>query len=190
MDVLQIAKSKLRRELLNLYFINAEKEFYLRELERTLNLPVGNIRRELIKLEKIGLFHSKKKGNLTYYFLNKDYPLYNELKSIVSKTIGVKWILKSTLEKIKGIKTSFIYGSFAKNEQKEGSDMDVFIIGKVAENKLIEISKQLEKKLQREINYSLYDYNDFKKKKKEKNSFILELLKQPKIYLIGNENDL
>ncbi|MFA5779276.1 MAG: nucleotidyltransferase domain-containing protein [Elusimicrobiota bacterium] len=92
------------------------------------------------------------------------------------------------LEKIEGIKISFVYGSFARNEQNQASDIDVFIIGKVDENKLVEMFGKLERKLQREINYSLYDYNDFKKK--TKNPFIIEVLKQPKIFLIGDKNAL
>ncbi len=190
MDILQITKSKLRKELLNLYFINPEKEYYLRELERILNFSVGNIRRELLKLEKAELFHSRKRGNLTYYLLNTKYPLYNELKSIISKTTGIKWILKSALEKIKGVKVSFIYGSFARDEQKQASDIDILIIGTVDENILGRALAITEKKCQREINYSLYDYDDFIKKKKEKNPFILDVLKQAKIFLIGDENDL
>ena len=71
MELLEITRSKLRKEILNLYFTNSEKQFYLRELERILNFSVGNIRRELLKLERIGLFKTEKKGNLTYYFLNK-----------------------------------------------------------------------------------------------------------------------
>ncbi|MBI5573603.1 MAG: nucleotidyltransferase domain-containing protein [Elusimicrobia bacterium] len=190
MEILQIIKSKLRKELLSLYFTNPEKKYYLRELERILSLSVANIRRELINLEKTGLFQSEKKGNLTYYFLNKEYPLYTELKSIVFNTIGIRTTIKSMLEKIEGIKISFIYGSFAKNEQNQASDIDVFIIGKVDENKLVETFGKLERKLQREINYSLYEYNDFKRKKNGKNPFIAEVLKQPKIFLIGDKNVL
>ncbi|MFA5779275.1 MAG: hypothetical protein WC947_03990 [Elusimicrobiota bacterium] len=61
MEILQIIKSKLRKELLSLYFTNPEKKYYLRELERMLDLSVANIRRELINLEKTGLFQSEKK---------------------------------------------------------------------------------------------------------------------------------
>lgn len=190
MDIIQITKSKLRKDLFNLYFTSPEKEFYLRELERILGFSVANIRRELLNLEKTGLFHSRKRGNLTYYFLNTKYPLYGELKSIVSKTAGIKLSLKSNLEKIKEIKVSFIYGSFARNEQKQSSDIDVVIIGRVNENILAKVFALLEKIYQREINYSLYDYDDFIKKKKEKNPFILDVLKQPKMFLIGGENDL
>jgi len=190
MDMFRITKSKLREELLVLYFTNSNKKYYLRELERILNFSVGNIRRELIKLESTGLFLSENKGNLLYYYLNQSYPLFDELKSIIFKTSGAPKMLHTILEKFKGISQAFVYGSFAKGEEREGSDIDLLIIGKVDEDKLIEDIDKLERKLQREINYAIYEKVDFNKKKKEGNSFILDILKERKIFLIGDENEL
>lgn len=190
MEILQISKSRLRKGLLNLYFANPNKKFYLRELERILDFSVANIRRELIKLKKIGLFRIENRGNLTYYYLNKSFPLFQELKSIISKTSGAPRILKESLKKVKGIECAFIYGSFAKGEEKEASDIDLFIIGKVDEGKLIDEANKLEKKLQREINFTLYEKGDFEQKKKEANPFILEVIKERKIFLIGGKIEL
>jgi len=96
-------------------------------------------------------------------------------------------MLQNLLEKFDGISQAFIYGSFAKGKEKEDSDIDLLIIGEVNEDKLIEVISKLEKKLQREINYSIYRKGDFNKKKKEGNSFILDILKEKKISLIGYE---
>ena len=190
MDLFRITKSKLREELLVLYFTNPNKKYYLRELERILKFSVGNIRRELIKLESTGLFLSENKGNLVYYYLNKSYPLFEELKSIIFKTSGAPKMLQNILEKFNGISQAFIYGSFAKREEREGSDIDLLIIGNVDEDKLIEEIGKLERKLQREVNYAIYEKEDFNKKKKEGNSFILDILREKKILLIGDENGL
>lgn len=190
MDLTGIFKSKTRKELFRLYFTNPENEFYLRELERLLDIPVSMIRKELVRLEENGIFSSARKGNLAYFHLNKAYPLFTELKSIVFKTIGIKGLLKEILEKIKGVEVSFIYGSFAKNEENAGSDIDLFILGKIDEDKLVREIGKLEKILKREINYSLYTKDEFKKKKRTKDSFILDVLEEPKIFLVGNKNDL
>ena len=88
MDIFNIFKSKTRKALFKLYFSNLEGEYYLRELERLLNLPVSMIRKELFNLKKMGIFETKKRGNLTYFYLNKSYFLFDELKSIVAKTLG------------------------------------------------------------------------------------------------------
>ena len=190
MDLFRITKSKLREELLVLYFTNPNKKYYLRELERILSFSVGNIRRELIKLGSTGLFLSENKGNLVYYYLNKSYPLFKELRSIIFKTSGAPKILHNVLEKFDDIDRAFIYGHFTKGKEGKGSDIDLLIIGKVNEDRLFEEIDKLERKLQREINYAIYGKEDFNKKKKERNSFILDILKEKKIFLIGDENGL
>ncbi|MFH1777566.1 MAG: nucleotidyltransferase domain-containing protein [Candidatus Omnitrophota bacterium] len=190
MDISKIFNSKTRKELFRLYFTNPENAYYLRELERVLNIPISMIRQELLRLEKEGMFTFYKRGNLAYFSLNKAYPLFDELKSIVFKTIGVKGLITQQLEKIKGVKVAFIYGSFAKNEERAISDIDLFVIGNINENLLSRELARMEKTLKREINYSLYTKDEFIEKKKNKDSFILELLENKKIFLIGNRSDL
>jgi len=190
MDIANIFGSKTRKALFRLYFSNSESEYYLRELERILDIPVSMIRKELLRLEENGIFICTKRGNLTYFCLNKSYPLFDELKSIVFKTIGIRGLLKETLEQIRGVEIAFIYGSFAKNEENAKSDIDLFIVGEIEERKLVTEVGKVEKTLKREINYSLYTKDDIKKKKKEMDPFILELINGPKIFLMGSENDL
>lgn len=190
MDIANMFRSRTRKALFQLYFTNTEAEFYLRELERKLGLSVALLRKELMKLEKSGIFTSHRKGNLCYYSLNKSYPLFEELKSIVFKTIGIQGVLAETLKEMPGIDIAFIYGSFAKDEAHAGSDIDVFIIGSPDEDMLVEKINTLEKKLGRDINYSIYSHSDFKKKKKTHDSFIKDVLSNNKIMLIGSPDDL
>jgi len=190
LESLYIAKSKIRQDLLTLFFTNPSKRYYLRELERMLGYSAGSIRRELLRFQKDDLFNTQRVGNLLYYSLNTKHPLYKELKSIVSKTVGVEGSLKKALSSIKAIKIAFIYGSFALKRQKSTSDIDLMIIGEPDTSLLNEKIAQLEQKLKREINITVYSLKEYKTKKKAKSEFIMELLKTPKIMLIGKENDL
>ena len=190
MDITRVFKSKARQAIFRLYFTNPEKSFYLRELERELDIPVSMLRKELVALEKEGLFSSLKQGNLLYYSLNKEYPLYGEIKGIVFKTVGIQGILLKTLLPLKAIEVAFIYGSYAKNASNAKSDIDLFIIGTPDENKLVEKINRIEKELKREINYNIYSRKDFEKKKDQKDSFIEDVLENKKIFLIGGRNDL
>jgi predicted nucleotidyltransferase len=190
MDIFKLFKSKTRKELFRLYFTNPDHEYYLRELERILNIPVSMIRKELIRLEEEGLFLSRKKGNLMYYLLDQSYPLFEELKSIVFKTIGVQGLLREVLSKIKGVEVAFIYGSFAKHEETVKSDIDLLIIGRFNDSRLLREINKLEKVLKREINYSIFGRDEWKKKMDEKDPFVLDLLKHPKIFAVGGQNDL
>lgn len=192
MDILSIQKSKLREDLLTLYFTNTEKKYYLRELERMLKHSVANIRRELLKLEEAGLFLREDRGNQVYYYLNKSFPLFDELKSIIFKTSGVPQVLRNVLGSLKDkdIAHAFLYGSFAKKEEREDSDIDLLIIGKVNEDELIEKLNEIEQKLQREINYSIYSKEGFQTQKEKRNPFILDVIEGKKLFLIVNENEL
>ncbi|HHD92402.1 MAG TPA: hypothetical protein ENL06_02130 [Candidatus Portnoybacteria bacterium] len=190
MNILGLTKSKTREKILRLFFSDVEKKYYLRELERILDLPVGNIRRELLRLEKSELFKRDKKGNLIYYSVNKSSPIYEETKSIISKTIGVEGLMKNNFKRIKGIKIAFIFGSYAKQEEDSLSDIDLMIIGNPDEDTLIAKISKIEKKVNREINYHIFSVSDWKKKIKENNPFIKNILTQAKIFLIGNQDDL
>lgn len=188
--VTEITRSKLRRELLSLYFTNSEREYYLRELERLLGFSVANIRRELLKLEKTGFFKSRKEGNLLYYSLNKNYPLYDEFKNIVFKTIGVEGALREIMNTTKGIEVALIYGSFAAGKETETSDIDLLIIGEPDEEKLMTNIDKLEEKLKREINYTIYSRIEYNNRKKKKDTFVQNILTRPKILLKGTEGEL
>lgn len=85
-----IIKSKTREKILRFFFSNKERKYYLRELEKILSLPVGNIRRELISLEKLGLFKREKMGNLVHYYLNKNSPLFGVLENIIFGTENIE----------------------------------------------------------------------------------------------------
>ncbi|MCD6550082.1 NUDIX domain-containing protein [bacterium] len=83
MKLIGLIKSKTREKILKFFFSHKDKKYYLRELERRLKLPVGNIRRELISLEKMGLFKKEKVGNLVYYSLNENSPFFGVIENIV-----------------------------------------------------------------------------------------------------------
>ena len=117
LDSLYISKSKIRRDLLALFFTNPSKRYYLRELQRMLGYSAGSIRRELLKFQKDNLFETNRTGNLLYYSLNTKHPLFNELKNIVFKTIGVEGLLKKMLSPIKKIDIAFIIMLIMVNSQ-------------------------------------------------------------------------
>ena len=190
MDITKIFKSKARQAIFRLYFTNPEKSFYLRQLERELGVPVSMLRKELISLENEGLFSSSRQGNLLYYSLNKEYPLYSEIKAIVFKTVGIQGSLSKALLDTKDIKAAFIYGSYAKNASNAKSDIDLFILGNPNEDVLVEKISGLEKSLNREINYTIYGKANFEKKKKGRDSFIEDILRNKKLFLVGGENDI
>lgn len=190
LESLYISKSRIRQGLLTLFFTNPSQKYYLRELQRLLGYSAGSIRRELLRFQKDNLFNTNKVGNLLFYSINTSHPLFKELKSIVSKTVGVEGSLKKALSSINGIKIAFVYGSFASKKEKSASDIDLMIIGNPSTSSLNEKIAELEKRLKREINPTIYSLQEYKTRKRSKRGFIMHLLKNPKIMLVGKENDL
>jgi len=190
LDFPNLLSSNMQQKIFRLYFSQTNRKHYLRELERLLDEPVGNIRRELIRWSKAGLFLREKVGNLTYYSLNTSFPLYEELKAIVSKTIGIEHILKEGLKAIESIRVAIIYGSVASGEDTGNSDIDILLIGNPDMDELVNNVQEMEKKLGREINYVLYTPEEFKRKKEAQNTFIIDVLRNSKVFIIGEEHDL
>jgi len=182
--------SKVRIQLLSTFFLHDERDFYVRELERITGEDYKNITLELRNLEGIGLLYSRKEGNLKYYGLNKEFILYGELKSIIVKTRGAAPTLRAVLSKQKDIDFAFIYGSFASGGNTAKSDIDLMIIGKIPLEHLLTSLREPERVLARDINPSLYDLSEIRKRLKENDPFIKQVLNGPRILLVGDESEL
>ena len=189
LESLYVTKSKIRRDILTLFFGNPSKKYYVRQIERLLGYSVGSIRRELKKFKKDDLFLTEKTGNLVYYKLNIAHPLYKELKSIVMKSSGIVQRLKEALLSFINIDVAFIYGSFASGGAKSSSDIDVMIIGDVESSDVVSGLSELEIKFDREINFTLYTKKEFLEKK-DKIEFLKDVMEGKKIPLIGDLDEI
>jgi len=181
--------SKNQTLILEIYFNSPGKSYYLRELGRILGKEPGVFQKDINNLVNRGILLSEYQANSRFFRLNKNHPLYNELKSIFFKTLGAKGKLQSALEKIKKIKIAFIFGSFAQGKEDYHSDIDLMIIGNPDEDQLISLVSKIEGQLTREINYHIFSPADWKEKLKE-DSFLENILSQPKVFLIGNNDEL
>ncbi len=184
--------SKLRCKILTCFFTHPEKTFYVRELQKLLKKDPTNISRVLKNLSDQGILKSEKRGGRKYYKANSNSPIYPELKSIILKTTGVAGSIKEKLSKLKNVKFAFIYGSFAKNTENINSDIDLMLVleGKVNLDLLHEVMLEIENNLRREINYIIYNPEEFKGKILAQNGFLKNILKDRKIMLIGKEDEL
>ena len=184
------AMTKNRAELLRLFFTNPDQSFYMQEIGRALGKKPGNFQRVINSMEREGVLMSERRANARYFKANKDYPLYNELKSIVFKTVGVAGSIGKALHKAGGVSCAFIYGSYAKAKDNYLSDIDLVLVGTCDEDKIIKELDRLEDLLKREINFKLYTPAEFKKDNEQGEPFLLNILKDKKIPLIGGEDGL
>ncbi len=180
-----LLKTKLRRKLLKYAFTHPEGNYYVRELAGYIDEDPGNLSRELRRLEDEGLYRSTVRGRLKLYSLNKVYPLFGELKAIVSKTEGVEASLKGLVEADKGISLAFIYGSYAKDKEKATSDIDLVVVGDFDRDTFTGAVRGLEKQLDREINFNAYTADEFRIERKKRGGFLNLILKDKIIIIKG-----
>lgn len=178
-------RSKLRQDLLGYYFTNPSMSHYLRELAELLGADPANLWRELGRLEREGLFVSERRGRQRYFRLNRRYPLYEEVRRIVFKTVGVVGQLRKALQKIAGIKEAYLYGSFARNQQDAASDIDVLIVGDTKAEELEAPIGKLERQLGREINYTVLSPAELRTRRARRDAFLEDIWRQKKISLIA-----
>ncbi len=186
----QLFSSKVRIGILSTFFAHPDRPLYLRELERLSGKDYKNVSREVGNLESIGLLQSSRTGNLKYYRLNRDFLLYEELRSMILKTTGAAGVIKEALQNVEGAEIAFIYGSFAAATESEKSDIDLMVIGTVPMEGLLKCLRIPEQTLKREIQPSLFTRPEFEERLVTNDPFIVHVLEEPKIMLIGNKDEL
>jgi len=184
--------SKVQQRVLGLLFVNADRSFYTNEIVRFVGCGIGAVQRELETLAQSELVTIKKIGNQKHYQANPDTPIFAELRGILLKTVGLADILRLALLPLSDkIQTAFIYGSIAKGNDTAKSDIDVLIVGtELAYADVYEALSAHETDLGRPVNPSIYSTQELQRKLAEENAFVSRVLEQPKIFLIGSENDL
>ncbi len=183
-------RSKARQQLLAYYFTNPTARHHLRDLAERLGIDPSNLSKELGRLEREGLFASEVSGRQKYFQLNREYPLFDEVRKIVAKTIGAPRVIAQSLKGIDGIDVAYLYGSFASNQQDAGSDIDVLVIGSPREEVLAQAVRKLERQLGREINYTVLTPKEFESRRARKDAFLEDVWHNKRIPLIGTDEEV
>lgn len=186
----ELFSSNVRVQLLVILLTNPDEEFYIRQLARRMGEHPYAVQRELRRLERLGLLTSHTRGRMKYYSVERDFPLYPELKRIILKTAGLGDLLRQRLQNLGPIEQAFIYGSVAAGEEDAASDIDLMLVGKVDLLALAPVIAGVEERLGRPINYVVYSPEEFKERKDQGDPFLEDVLKGPIVVLIGRENEL
>ena len=155
--MLELTKNS-KGKILKLFFEDVDREYYLREIAKILGKEPGYYQKIINDLVLEGILKDERKGNLRFFKLNKNYTLYDEIKKIVSKTLGVESKIKEVINEFNDIKYAFIFGSLAKNRENGQSDVDLLLIGKANQDDLTGKLSSVEEELNREVNYHLFTH--------------------------------
>lgn len=183
--------TEYRGRVLGLLLLHPERSYYLREIARlTATLP-GTLKREMDKLLEVGLLTVKKVGNQNHYQANRECPIYEDLSNILRKTSGLSDVLINALLPLSDkLQSAFVFGSVASGNVNARSDIDLMLIGNVSYAEAVPLLHPLQEQLGREINPKIYADKEWNKLMKDNGAFVHDVLSKPKLFIIGNEQQL
>ena len=156
-----IITSKTRIQLLFRFFMNPERRAYLRELATELGESSNGVRVELDRLEKAKLLESVPNGRTKSFRANIAHPLFNEIHSIVRKSLGIDKVIDEIIMKLGEVRLAFITGDYARGI--DGGIIDLVIVGEIRRDFLAMLVQKTEEKLgQRKIRTLVLGDEEFK----------------------------
>ena len=180
-----------RRSVLARLLLRPEESLHVRELARATGKPAGTLLRELNSLAEAGVLARKRVGNQVHFQANEGCPIYDDLRNILKKTVGVADVLREALAPLAArIRAAFVYGSVARGDERAGSDLDLMIVGDVKFAEVVAALAPAQQALRREVNPSVYPALEFRKKVAAADPFLRRVLAERRIFVLGEEHDV
>jgi hypothetical protein len=169
-----LISSKTRIKLLIRFFFNPETRSYLRELAKEFNCSTNSVREELNQLTRIKLLTSKKSGRQVHYKANQEHPLFPELKSMVSKVMGIDQVIDSIVTRLGDLERAYLLDDYA--EGKDTGIIDLLLVGDINQYHLNDLSRKTERYIKRKVRSLVLSRDEYKE-------FDPELKKRPRILI-------
>ena len=166
--------SKTRIKLLIRFFFNPETKSYLRELAKEFNVSTNSVREELNQLTKTKLLKSEKNGRQVYYSADTGHPLFPELKSMVSKVMGIDQVIDGIVNRLGDIEEAYLIDDYA--EGKDTGIIDLLLVGDVDQYHLNDLSRKTERYIKRKIRSLVLSRDEYK-------NLLPELRKRPRVLI-------
>jgi len=154
-----LISSKTRIKLLVRFFFNPETRSYLRELANEYGISTNAVREELNQLTKTNLLNAERNGRLVYYQANQQHPLFPELKSMVSKVMGIDKVIDGIVRRLGNLDRAYLIGDYA--EGKDTGIIDILLVGDVDQYHLNDVSRKTERYIKRKIRTLVYTKDEF-----------------------------
>ena len=169
-----IIASKTRIKLLIRFFFNPETKSYLRELAKEFNVSTNSVREELNQLTKTKLLKSEKNGRQVYYSAETSHPLFPELKSMVSKVMGIDQVIDGIVNRLGDIEEAYLIDDYA--EGKDTGIIDLLLVGDADQYHLNDLSRKTERYIKRKIRSLVLSRDEYK-------NLLPELRKRPRVLI-------
>jgi predicted nucleotidyltransferase len=180
-----------RSAVLAALLLHPEAALHVRELARITGASPGSLHRELRALTDHGLLLRHETGRQVHYRANTACPVFDDLAALLRKTIGVGEVLRTALSPLGDqIAAAFVYGSVAGGTEGPRSDVDVMVVGRAGFATVVKALAPTQDVLRREVNPTVMKPKDFAARRAAGDGFVATLMRGPKLWLIGNDDDL
>ena len=180
-----------RQRVLAQLLLHPENSYHVRELARLTETTPGTLHKELAKLAEVGLLQRERQGNQLRYQANRDCPVFAELAGLFRKTSGLVGVLADALRVLQPApELALVFGSLARGDENKRSDIDLLLIADGGFGDAVKALHPAQDILQREINPVLYTATEFSRRIAAKEGFVLNILANPKLFVIGTAHDL
>ncbi|OGM74862.1 hypothetical protein A2382_01235 [Candidatus Woesebacteria bacterium RIFOXYB1_FULL_38_16] len=190
-DLNDFITSKVRVKILELFFSNVTEMYHVRGIVREVKEEINAVRRELARLENAGIINKEARGNRIYYWVRSDYPMHDDLLSIISKIKGLGASIIASKNTIGKLTFVMFSGRFARfKEKKREDEVDILVVGEINLSEMATLIRVEESKRGQEINYTVMSREEFDFRKKRRDPFLLGVLAGSRVMIVGDEDSL
>lgn len=187
----QLFGSKTRVKLLQLFYSNPNRSFYVREITRKIDEQINSVRRELSNLLNVGIISSENTNNKLYYEVNKSFQYYEPLSQIFGDPLAVSGAIATDDNSAAGLKSlgnvqlALYTGQFTRDER---AGVDFVLVGDINQTQLAKYVVELEKKEGKSIRYVVMSDDEFIYRRQINDRFLLTLLDAKKQIVVDKDN--
>lgn len=179
-----------RQRALGLLLLHPDSSYHVREIARLTGTCAGTLHKELSRLAQVGVLLRQQRGNQVLYQANRACPIFPELASLFRKTSGLVDVLADRLQPLGSeIAFAFVFGSMARGDEQPLSDVDLMVVGSSDFAQVVAQLYPAQELLQREINPVVYSPQECLHRVEANDFFLEQVLAQPKLWVMGTEND-
>lgn len=187
MSMKELFISRVRVRIIKLFLTNPDAQFHVREITRRVGMEINAVRRELSRLNRIKFLKRTPRGNRVFYSVRPDFVFLDELLGMVAKETGLGQAILEKREELGKINFALFAKPFVKGRVSKPSEVDLLIVGKISTSLISKLVENEQQHLGHEINYTVLTPEEFDFRKRRKDPFIVDVLSQPRIVLLGNE---
>lgn len=190
-QLVEVLFGAYRRQIMALLLLRPDESFYVREISRLTGVPVGPLHRELTALTAAGLLLRSAAGNQVRFQSDRNCPIHDELAGIFRKTAGLADVLREALAPLRRqISLALVFGSIAQGKARSTSDIDLLVVGDASLAEVVEACHAGTRRLGREVNPVVMTEKSFRAKHGKGDRFVSRIVREPKIFLIGDAGEL